>query len=283
MEEQNEVLEVTQQDIDTAWDDDMESSAAQEETPAPEAPAPVVEDKQDTTVPPTQNTTAAGEKEKPADQQDYTFTLKHMDETKTVNREEVVSLAQKGMDYDRIREERDQLRTYRQEADPALNLVKTYAERNGMDISAYIDYCRKQELMAQGVNEQTAAAQVAVEKNQAALTLQNAEADRQRQEQERIQQESKRHSEARTRDMNAFLTAYPNVKPDSIPPQVWDRVAKGESLMSAYTMHRNQELEAQLAAERKNQQNRSTTPGSLNSGLEGNSKDEIDKIWYADD
>ena len=31
------------------------------------------------------------------------FTLKHLDEVKVVGRDEVVSLAQKGMDYDRIR------------------------------------------------------------------------------------------------------------------------------------------------------------------------------------
>ena len=39
-----------------------------------------------------------------------TFPLKYMDEIRTVNREEVTTLAQKGMDYDRVRSERDQLR-----------------------------------------------------------------------------------------------------------------------------------------------------------------------------
>ncbi|SBW02361.1 conserved hypothetical protein [uncultured Eubacteriales bacterium] len=283
MDERESVFELNEQDIDAAWDEDVETHIQQEEPPEPEAQPPVEEGKQDPPAAPPQNDNAAGDKEPSANQPQDTFTLKHLEETKTVNRDEVVVLAQKGMDYDRIRQERDQLREYRQGADPALNLVKAYAERNGMDIGAYIDFCRKQELMAQGVNEQTAAAQIEVEKNQAAMQERNAEEERQRQEQERIQQGAKRRNEERTRDMNAFIAAYPNVKPESIPPQVWAQVAKGESLMSAYTMHRNQELEAQITAERQNQQNRQRTPGSLNSGLDGSTRDEIDKIWYADD
>ncbi len=42
-----------------------------------------------------------------AKESDPTFALKHLDEVKTVGRDEVVSLAQKGMDYDRIREKLD--------------------------------------------------------------------------------------------------------------------------------------------------------------------------------
>ncbi len=42
------------------------------------------------------------------------FTLKNRDETRTVNREELIAMAQKGWDYDNVRRERDQLRQYRQ-------------------------------------------------------------------------------------------------------------------------------------------------------------------------
>ena len=40
--------------------------------------------------------------DKTAEKETDQFTLKHLDETKTVSREEVVTLAQKGMDYDRL-------------------------------------------------------------------------------------------------------------------------------------------------------------------------------------
>lgn len=38
------------------------------------------------------------------------FTLKHLDEVRTVSRDEVIALAQKGLDYDRIRAKYDALR-----------------------------------------------------------------------------------------------------------------------------------------------------------------------------
>ena len=48
-------------------------------------------------------------------------------------------------------------------------------------------------------------------------------------------------------------------------------------------MHRNQQLEAELAAERQNRQNQGRTTGSLYAQREGDGKSEIDKWWYEDD
>lgn len=278
MDEHDEVLEVTEHDIDAAWGEEEISDGVEHEE-AVEAPPADAQPKAEENPPAVEK----GKEDTKADQPEESFSLKHLSETKTVNRDEVVALAQKGMDYDRIRQERDQLRQYRQEADPALGLIKSYADRSGMDVAGYIDFVRKQELMAQGVNEPTAAAQVEVEKRQAALDAQNAEAEAMRQQQEREQQEERKRSESRARDMDAFLSAYPTVKPDDIPPTVWERVAAGESLMGAYTMHRNKELESQLAAERQNKQNQRRSPGSLSTGMEGSKKDDIDSVWYADD
>jgi hypothetical protein len=167
----------------------------------------------------------------------------------------VVVLAQKGMDYDRIRQERDQLRLHRQEVDPALELVRSFASRSGMDLGGYLDNSRKQELTAIGYSERGTAAQVAKEKR----------------------------TQARERDMRAFIETYPGVKAESIPAEVWQRVARGDSLSAAYTMHQNRTLEHRLSAERQNWQNRQRTPGGLNRGLVGDRRDEIDKLWYAED
>ena len=49
------------------------------------------------------------------------FTLKHLDERRTVNREEVIALAQKGLDYDRIRAKYDALRAKQPEQDSGLS------------------------------------------------------------------------------------------------------------------------------------------------------------------
>ena len=132
-----------------------------------------------------------------------TFTLKHLDEQREVSREELIALAQKGLDYDRIRADRDRLK--------------------------------------------------------------NAEAPNRRE------------------GLTDFLRAFPDVKPETIPKQVWLSFAAGESLTTAYTMYRNQTLEAELAAERQNRANRLTAAGSVTSGGKTGAGDELLHTWYADD
>lgn len=225
--------------------------------------------------------------EQPAEEQradqPQLFTLKYRGEAIQVTQDEMVALAQKGRDYDTVRQERDQLLQYRQEADPALELVRSYAQRNGMTVGDYLDYCRRQELLAQGVNEQTANAQIAVEKQQAALQRQNAEAEAARRQQEAEADQARQRQEAQRKDFAAFLGAYPGVKTTEIPKEVWEKVAQGESLVSAYTMHRNRQLEAELAAERQNRKNQQRTTGSLSDPAGGDKKDDIDRWWNEDD
>lgn len=152
---------------------------------------------------------AAPETETPPEQsaeeemadQPQLFTLKYRGEQLQVTQDEMVALAQKGRDYDTVRQERDQLLQYRQEADPALELVRSYAQRNGMTVGDYLDYCRRRELMSQGINEQTANAQIAVEKQQAALQRQNAEAAAARRQQEAEADQARQRQEAQRRTL----------------------------------------------------------------------------------
>lgn len=212
------------------------------------------------------------------------FTLKNRDEVRKVSRDELIAMAQKGWDYDLVRGERDELRAFRTEANPAYELVKTYAQRNGMSVPDYLDYCRKQELIQQGINEQTAQAQVMLEKQQKELSEQQEEMRKSQQRQAEIIAQAKRQEEARKKDLQDFIAAYPGVKPEEVPKEVWAQVANGKSLVTAYTIHRNKVLESEIAAMKKNTENAARTTGSLASPADGKDKvSEIDKWWYADD
>ena len=269
-------------ELEAAWaeeEDAMVEDGAQQQADQPEdaqqqADQPAAPE---TETPPEQSA-----EEERADQPQL-FTLKYRGEQLQVTQDEMVALAQKGRDYDTVRQERDQLLQYRQEADPALELVRGYAKRNGMTVGDYLDYCRRQELMSQGINEQTANAQIAVEKQQAALKRQNAEAEAARKRQEAEADQARQRQEAQRKDFAAFLGAYPGVKTTEIPKEVWEKVAQGESLVSAYTMHRNRQLEAELAAERQNRKNQQRTTGSLSDPAGGDKKDDIDRWWNEDD
>lgn len=292
MDENTEALAPTDAEIDAAWNEEdtpEEDEGGQEEKPEADQPKEEpaekpTEEKPKEEAKPDAKPDAA--ESKPAEaEQPPTFTLKHLDETRTVGKDEIVKLAQQGMDYERIRTERDQLREYRKEADPALTLLKTYAENSGMTVQQYVDSLRERDLKSAGLNEQTAKAQIAVEKREAALKAreqEKAEADKKAKDEDaaktRQEQERAAREEAKRTSMSRFLKTYPDVKADKIPQEVWHAVTQGEDLTAAYTMHRNKQLEAELAAERKNKENAKKSTGSMTTKGAGK-QDEIDKWW----
>ena len=266
----DENMETIQAEIENEWAENETVT----ENPEPETRA---QENAEQTVEPAQQEPAQQE-EPPADQPEL-FTLKNRDETKQVTRDELVAMAQKGWDYDHIREERDQLRQYRQEADPALELVKSYAQRSGMNVADYLDYCRRQELMAKGMTEQDAAQKVTMEKERADLDRQRAEIQAYQQQQNSIARKAQEQAQARQRDIEAFYRAYPGVDPKGIPQEVWNEVKNGESLTNAYTRYENRRLQAELAAERQNRDNRAKAPGSLGGSPGDDDASLISRYW----
>lgn len=208
-----------------------------------------------------------------------TFVLRHLDDPpRNVGREEVIRLAQQGLDYERVRQERDSLRASRQEDQQVVELVKGFAARSGMSVAEYVDYCRTQDLMAQGVNEATAKAQVEIEKQRLQMDKQAQEAQDAAAEANAEQQKAQERSQAQRKDMEAFLTAYPNVKATEIPKEVWQRVAAGGSLVTEYTRWENTQLRAKLAAQESRQNAAEKAPGSMTSrGQQG--RKTIDDYW----
>jgi hypothetical protein len=262
-----EIMEIQSEEIDSAWDED-DSVVAVDDEPVEEVDQPAEPE-------------AMPEEPAPVDQPE-TFTLKNREETKQVTRDELIAMAQQGWDYGRVREERDQLRKFRDEATPALELVKSYAQRNGMELGDYLDFCRKQELMAKGMSEEAAVEKVGMEKERAELDAREAAIKAQEEKNNSALKESQQKAAERQKDFEAFLAAYPDVNPQNISKEVWAAVQKGESLMVAYTKHENARLKAELAAERQNKINQQRTPGSLG-GNAVKEMDEIDRIWAEDD
>lgn len=81
-------------------------------------------------------------------------------------------------------------------------------------------------------------------------------------------------------ELDEFLERYPNVSPDTIPKQVWQRFLQGESLSLAYALHENALLQSRLEQLQRLEDNRRRTPGSL--GNQGREPDEFDKLWAED-
>ena len=194
------------------------------------------------------------EAEAPAEDAPQTdqFELKHLDETRTVDREEVIALAQKGMDYDRVREKYDAAKEgaawYEANAD-SVRWLEDLAKEQGMSFTEMVDSTRAQIMssrtnqsleVCKGIvaNERKAAE---LERKQKALEAGTGKADAEAAAREKMQS-----------DIQAFAAAYPEQArdPNGIPKEVWDAVHKGETLVNAYRAFENKQLKAQLEKEK---------------------------------
>ena len=98
-----------------------------------------------------------------------TFELTYLGEKRTVNRAEVVQLAQKGLNHDRLQEQwnglkaaRDELQGWRQANQGAVDEVTAYLKETGSnDIGQVLDELRVSQMQKQGLSEDVARERVA--------------------------------------------------------------------------------------------------------------------------
>lgn len=185
------------------------------------------------------------------------FELKHLGETYTVPREKVIELAQKGLDYDRVRakleaarDELAEIRSWMSEVSGGKPpeefreevTARAVAEREGLDYETAL-------LRVREARAQTGAGRVSGE-------------------------------ERAKREVREFFAAHPEAAAallggkDAIPDEVWQRVRSGESLSAAWeavrlrgeareNAERVRALEQKLAETRQAESNRARSTGSM--------------------
>lgn len=208
------------------------------------------------------------------------WSLRHMGEVKSVGEEELVTLAQKGMDYDRIRGKYD-------ESKPVMELFGQFARQANMSIPEYVAHIRMQAKQAEGMSEAEARRTVELEDREAVVSAH--EAERQAMEQANADKES---AESRRKaDIAEFQKLFPDAAkdPKSIPPEVWESVRNGMNLTTAYAIYDAKKARAaQAAAEQKavaaeqNHTNATRATGSMQgSGENRRSRDPFLEGWDA--
>lgn len=203
--------------------------------------------------------------EQPADQPEM-FELKFLGETKQYTRDEMTTLAQKGMNHDRILQQRDDLQQYRSANEPLVNDLGRIAEQFGMTPADLLASMETNLLRQQGKTQAEAEAIIRADKaNRQLQTYQSQE--QAAMEQQRAAQERQQ------RDFREFVQRYPGLDPKTIPASVWNDVRKGEPLVSAYGKYEmqqlkeeNQRLQQQLGAKAQNDKNKENSLGSMQSG-----------------
>ena len=210
------------------------------------------------------------------------WTLRHMDEVRQVGEADMVVLAQKGLDYDRIRGKYD-------ESKPVMELFGSFAKQAGMSIPDYVSFIRTQAKQASGMSEAEARRTVELEDREAAVSAKEAE-EAQRQNGANQAAQARAAADARRNaDIAEFQRLFPDAAkdPKAIPQEVWAAVRSGMSLVSAYSKYTvdqanaaRQAAEQKAAASAQNQQNASRSTGSMQSAGEPlASKDPFMEGW----
>lgn len=209
-----------------------------------------------------------------ADQQ---FELKHLGELKTVSRDEVITLAQKGMDYDRIRTERDAAKGEAARLAGYEAFLKELAGNGSPE--ELMDSVRAERLSrTEGIDKTVALQRVKLQREREAL-----EADRQklsRQQQEKS--DAAAAQERRRQEFISFTREHPDVNAKDIPRKVWEDVAAGKTLSDAYSRYEVSQLREkirELETQALNEKNRERAAGSRQSAGKTRERDPFDEGW----
>lgn len=162
--------------------------------------------------------------------------------------EEMQAAAVRGVEAQAVYQERDALRD-----SPERQLVARLAAQSGISVEEYVKNVENQ-LQAAEINRMKEAG---MPEEYARRML---ELERKEKERAAAEAETRRKEEV-NRDFREFVAAYPEVK--RFPPEVVQAIKGGQKPLEAYRAYESQQLKAEIAALKKNAENRGKVPGSL--------------------
>lgn len=276
MEENNIIsteMEDSWDDIDLSDISDDANDAWEEENPAEESegePDASAEDGAD-------HSDDAKEEEKPAEAEteakekeeaDQSFTLKYMGEEKVFSREDTIALAQKGMDYDRVKSKLN-------EANEMVEFVNSLAKEMNLSTADFMTHALAGQIAKrENISMEEAKRRLELDRREKAVSAREAAAQNAQQEQEQ------RRERVRT-ELEEFSRAYPEINVKEIPSEVFNIASKTKiGLTAAYAMHMAQQAKAALEAEKQNAENKARSVGSADSAGKRSKADEFEDAWY---
>jgi len=196
------------------------------------------------------------------------FELTFLGNKRSVSRDEVITLAQKGMNYDHA-------------VSQAQEKIKEYE-----DFFKELSPNEKIEDVMDGVLARLRAQKEGLDEG---VALQRVKLDRERKALERQQSsvtQAKAQDEARQASFRRFAEEHPDVDVKAIPKEIWAKVAQGGDLSALYTQHENRQLKQELktlqdkvSAMEQNNKNKSRSTGSVTTAGKAAEKDDFDAEW----
>lgn len=185
------------------------------------------------------------------------------EEVKVESIEDLISNYQKGLNYDKKIQELENLQNSKLE-----KYAKAKADEMGITVDEYMDQVeayekeqerakerdRIEEMVNNGVPEETAKEVIAA--GQMRKKYQQMENELKKRE------EALEKEEAKKKEYQNFLDRFPDVNPDDIPKEVFEK-AETSSLSDAYMEWKLKELERQLSVAKTNEKNAKASVGGV--------------------
>lgn len=278
MEENNEVLEQeaeVSEEVSEAFDEDWDDVSDESEGFDLEDEDDAAEEEEGDAQPESdESEETESETEEPGDEGEegnQLFKINYLGKEEQLTLEQMTELAQKGRDYDHVRQERDDLKgkTGRQ-----LDFLKKLADKAGVSVDEQIDLTEAMWLMDEeaekGNTLSEAEALLRVQKNR---------------KQGKTEEQPTEEGEDFNPQIDRFLKVYPDVKSEDIPQEVWASLKDMDGdLLLAYQTWLIKSLKAESAKAKQTEQNtknKQRSTGSLNNAGAKRKKDEFDEGWFS--
>lgn len=197
------------------------------------------------------------------------YTLKTPKGEKQCSLDEVLVYANKGMDYDGMRQDRDRLRDFLKEMAAPLNL----------SVEELIDNTRARMLI-----QQKKEAGEELSEMEALTIIQRNRAEKQAEAQ--ATDENAANEAAKAQMIRAFVNEFPDVKATDIPADVWAECSRTGDLAGAYRKYADglkdseiKRLKKENETLKQNQKNKDRSTGPRRSAGAATPKDPFDEAW----
>lgn len=200
---------------------------------------------------------------------DFALDIRYNGQNQTLNREQATTLAQKGMNYDKINERLQQALN-----NPVLKVLESNAKKAGMSVE---DYANRMAQFQDTMNIQQIAKEFKSQHQDASDEVatayanevyKNRLADIAKQDAEAAKASEQAEQNKLIAEVQAFTQRFPDVDIEKLPADVIDDINAGTPLMEAYLSYENQQLRNRLSNHDTNEKNKNNSVGKVsdNSG-----------------
>ena len=279
----------TNEDIDIFADDDTDFPVE----PTSEPEGEVTDQQQEGQAQPTEET----------QQQETPFLdIVYNGQQMHLTKEQAITLAQKGQNYDKKMQENETLRQQLANS-PERLMLQRMAQQSGIPYDQFLTQfqnqmkqsavqVRAEQLMQTGVMDQQTAmrlAQAELEKEELLnqRSVEQNQRNQQRQQFEQMQRAEQQRREQFARDIKELVAEYPDFAKkyptiESMPKVMQEAVKNGTSIKAAHQQVVIDEMRNEIAAYKQNEKNKAMSPGSA-SGVGSKNVDPFEAALFGDD